>query len=132
MLPDLFSFPCSVFLTTHSSHTCSIEVARIIRVHNCVDPHVLDILKTLTFGESIGAACHLLAHIIGLLAKKGITLASSTKIAALLAPENACIPPLKGFLASGVAHATVIVRSMGQSCRHCFFLFINLLIIFIS
>ena len=61
----------------------------------------------------VGHGKHL-AHMSGLLALERILLAAHTDVASLLAPVDGGRVPFEGFLASGVAHSSVVVRTVGK------------------
>ncbi len=83
-----------------------------------MNTHVGNILERLSLLEGVAGGGHHLAHIVGLLSQNRVTLATASKITALLAPESGRVVPLEGFLAGGVAHTTIIVLVVGQTCRH--------------
>ena len=78
--------------------------------------HVLDLIEVFSFLKGIVASSEHLAHIVRLLSQQRIALASTANVASLLAPEGGRVVPLEGLLAGGVAHATIIVPIVGQSC----------------
>ena len=80
-----------------------------------MDAHILNMLQRLSICQRIVVRSHHPAHVIGLFESKFVSLATASEVTALLAPECAGVVPLEGLLATGIAHAAIIVSNVSES-----------------